>query len=263
MVGYELSKRGWIIFFPPYDERVDILAMKTRCSSCKSPWDMEHVVACLNPGCREFEVPITGINSKNTYKNKRCASCGHIVPREKGNSYLSVCPECGGVLQEAALCPGCDSEIGVKKAKCSRYPECKSESYELVYRSIQVKSSHLVDGGRNIAFNFKYQDLVDDPSHFLVVYNRQIMDGVERHFYYVLSIDDFMSIKNTETVSYQIYQNDRGHYSLSSLEPFLYKEEDSHKAVEMLERAQESGDYRTAEELRSQLATIDVFRKLD
>ncbi len=31
MVGYELSKRGWIIFFPPYDERIDMASVKFRC----------------------------------------------------------------------------------------------------------------------------------------------------------------------------------------------------------------------------------------
>ena len=69
MVGFELSKRGWIIFYPPYDERVDVVAIKIRCKACKSNWYNEHRIACLNSKCTEFEKPVQGINSKNRYKN--------------------------------------------------------------------------------------------------------------------------------------------------------------------------------------------------
>ena len=78
MVGFELSKRGWIIFYPPYDERTDIVAMKFRCEKCKSVWLNEHRITCLNSKCSKFEKPIKSINSSYDYKNKVCKSCKKI-----------------------------------------------------------------------------------------------------------------------------------------------------------------------------------------
>ena len=192
MVGYELSKRGWIIFYPPYDERTDIVAIKTRCKKCKALWNIEHEIACLNDACSEYGKFISAINSKNQYKNKKCSNCGHIVIRAKGNAQVSICPKCSKkTLVETALCPKCHKEIGVWKKTCSRYPDCDSEDYDLLFSSIQVKSSHLVDRGKNIGFNFKAQDLIRDPRHFFIVYNRRLIDNIERHFYWVLTVADF------------------------------------------------------------------------
>lgn len=55
MVAFELSKRGWIVFLPPYDERVDILAMKFICAECGSPWDNTHTIHCINVDCKNYK----------------------------------------------------------------------------------------------------------------------------------------------------------------------------------------------------------------
>ena len=51
MVGFELSKRGWIVFFPPYDERIDIVALKFICEKCNAFWDTTHMLTCTNIKC--------------------------------------------------------------------------------------------------------------------------------------------------------------------------------------------------------------------
>lgn len=262
MVGFELSKRGWIIFYPPYDERTDIVAMKFRCKKCKSAWLNEHRISCLNQKCSKFEIPIKGINSGTSYKNKICQKCSHIEKRTGDNSQKSKCSKCGGVLEEFALCLECKKPIEILGKNCSN-SQCDSKEYEVLFRSIQVKSSHLVDGGKNIAFNFKYQDLIDDDRHFFVVYNRRIVNGVERHFYWILTKEDFKKIKNINTTAFKVYQNDRGHYSPKILEEYRFKEEEFYKLQEEKDRAINEGKKEKIRELSKKQKEIDIFRKLD
>ena len=135
-------------------------------------WNNKHNVACLNDKCTKFNIPISNINNKTQYKNKICSS-GHNIPRSKGNAQESKCPLCEAELDEVALCPECKQEIGIMEKNCSN-TSCDSEEYELLFRSIQVKASHYVDHGKNIAFNFKYQDLIAGDNHFLIIYNSRI-----------------------------------------------------------------------------------------
>lgn len=261
MVGFELSKRGWIIFYPPYDERTDIVAMKFRCKKCGSAWLNEHRIACLNSKCDLFEKPIKSINSGTTYKNKICEKCGNIEPRNKTNAQKSKCEKCNGKMVELPLCPKCKKEIKILEKNCSNV-DCDSKDYDVVFRSIQVKSSHLV-GNNKIAFNFKYQDLINDKRHFFIVYNRRIVNGVERHFYWVLTKDDFLEIKKTDTTAFKIYQNDRGHYSQNILEKFRFKEEEFYKLQEEKEIAHKEKNLKEFSELNKKQKEVDVFRKLE
>ena len=257
MVGYELSKRGWIIFFPPYDERIDVIAVKFRCKKCKSLWINEHRIACSNSSCKEYG---KAVRVSDKIKGKKCNNCGFVQRRAKGNSQVSLCPHCKkGELEEVALCPVCDSEIEVLKKNCSN-PTCDSTKYEVVYRSIQVKSSHLVDNGKNIGFNFKHQDIFNSPDHFLVVYNSEVVNDIEMHTYWLLSIADFMSIKNINTTSYKIYQNDRGHYNPKKLEPFRFNEQ---KYYQLQEKLRQAKDDKEKQRIIAELQKVDVFKKLD
>lgn len=258
MVGYELSKRGWIIFFPPYDERVDIVALKFRCKKCHSMWNNKHNVACLNDKCTKFNISISNIKDKIEYKNKVCPS-GHVIPRTKDNAQESKCPICKAELNEIALCMECKQEIGTIEQNCSNL-SCDSKEYELLFRSIQVKASHYVDHGKNIAFNFKYQDLIASNNHFLIVYNSEIKNNIERHTYWVLSILDFKSIKNVNTVSFKIYQNDRVHYQPDKLEPFKFKEEEYYAKEKEIES---TSDLRKKSQFEIEKKKLDAFTKLE
>ena len=165
-------------------------------------------------------------------------------------------------MEEVALCPNCNNKIGVLGKNCSNQ-RCDSEKYEILFRSIQVKSSHLVDNGKNIGFNFKFQDLIDDDRHFFIVYNMRIINGIERHFYWVLTENDFKKIKNVNTTAFKIYQNDRGHYPSKSLEEYRFNEEEFYKLEEERWKAYNEKRIEDFKKLSQKQKDIDVFRKLD
>jgi len=157
MVGFELSKRGWIVFFPPYDERIDIAAVKFICKRCNALWDTTHLLTCTNINCKLYNKEI--VKSK-VVKSKHCLNCGKLLPREEAASQASKCPACAeGELEEAACCYECSSLVNVKRNKCTM-PDCDSTRYKIIFRTVQVKSTHRVDEGRNLGFNFKFQDLL-------------------------------------------------------------------------------------------------------
>ena len=75
--------------------------------------------------------------------------------------------------------------------------------------------------------------------------------------------NDFKTIKNIETVSFKIYQNDRGHYDPSSLDKFKYREEETCELKKELEEAQNNKDDKKIEELQGKLKEKDTFLKFD
>ncbi|BCB96834.1 hypothetical protein JZK55_17560 [Dissulfurispira thermophila] len=260
MVGFELSKRGWIVFFPPYDERIDIVALKFVCEKCNSLWDTTHLLTCTNIVCKLYNKDI--VKSK-VVKGKRCLNCGKLLLRSETSSQSSRCPVCEeGDLEEIACCYYCNSVIDIKRNKCTM-PGCDSKKYKIIFRTIQVKSTHLVDEGRNLGFNFKFQDLLDDDRHFFIIYNRDIVKDEEKHFYWILSVQDFMSIKNTETTAFKIYQNDRCHFHPKRLEKFLYNEVQVNKLWSRIEESKNSNDLETLKKLYDELKRVDRFRILD
>ncbi len=201
MVAFELSKRGWIIFLPPYDERVDIVAMKFICSRCNSTWNITHTLRCSNHSCKNY----SEISKSKIVKAKKCSKCQQVFSRNEVGSQSTRCPVCKtNTLQEFPSCNICGSEVVVKNNNCTN-PDCDSTEYKVIFRSIQVKSTHYVDNGRKLGFNFKYQDLLNDDRHFFVVYLREIKDCKESHQYWVMSKDDFRKIKNVDTVAFKIY----------------------------------------------------------
>ena len=256
MVAFELSKRGWIVFLPPYDERVDIVAMKFICTECGSTWNITHNLHCSNPSCENFEE----IAKSKIVKSKKCSSCNTIYTRDDISSQTSTCPNCQtNTLEEVALCNVCNSEINVKENNCTN-PSCNSSDYKIVFRSIQVKSTHYVDNGKNLGFNFKYQDLLNDDRHFFVVYLRSIDDCKETHHYWVMNKKDFKNVKNIDTTSFKIYQNDRGHYDPKKLLPFKYDEK---KVCELNEKIAQEMDIQIIERYKQELKKYDPFLKLD
>ncbi len=256
MVAFELSKRGWIVFLPPYDERVDIAAMKFICSSCGSAWNITHNLHCSNKDC----INHNEIAKSKIAKSKKCTNCNTVFERDEITSQTSLCPKCNtNTLEEIALCNICNNEISVKQNNCTN-SSCNSKDYKIIFRSIQVKSTHYVDNGKNLGFNFKYQDLLHDNRHFFIVYLRDTKDCKESHHYWVMSKDDFISIKNINTVSFKIYQNDRGHYNPDKLLKFKYNEEKSYQINKKLEQTSNLASF---SEYKQLLKKYDPFLKLD
>lgn len=260
MVGFELSKRGWIVFFPPYDERIDIIALKFVCEKCNALWDTTHLFTCTNTKC---SLSNSEIVKSRIVKNKICSKCGETISRQTASSQLQKCPICkNGLLEEIALCYKCGSKIDVKKNKCTA-TGCDSTKYKIMFRTIQVKSTHLVDNGKNLGFNFKFQDLLEDERHFFVIYNRDIIENKERHFYWILNVEDFKSIKNVETIAFKIYQNDRCHFPPDKLKGFFYDEEAVYKMQGKISKAETNNDIEAIKQMKYKLLEIDRFRILD
>ena len=218
------------------------------------------MVTCTNIKCDLYNKVI--IKSK-FLKSKRCLNCGKLFLRKEVSSQISKCPSCkNGELEEVACCYVCKSVVDIKRNKCTM-PDCNSTKYKIIFRTIQVKSTHLVDNGKNLGFNFKFQDLLDDERHFLIIYNREIVENKEKHFYWILNVEDFKSIKNLETTAFKIYQNDRCHFHRERLKKYLYDEVASNKLWDEIERVKQSGNIKTLKELYDKLQVIDRFRILD
>ncbi|MCX8069122.1 MAG: hypothetical protein N2738_01320, partial [Thermodesulfovibrionales bacterium] len=256
MVAFELSKRGWIVFLPPYDERIDIVAVKFICTKCRSQWDTTHLLTCLNTNCKLFQKDIT---KSHIIKAKECSICKSVFHRNEAKPQQMSCPKCNGELIESARCHNCNSPIEVKKNKCFNQ-DCQNTEYKVIFRTIQVKSTHLVDDGKNLGFNFKYQDLIDDERHFFVIYNRDIIENKERHFYWILSVQDFKDLKNTDTVAFKIYQNGRCHFPPSKLRDYLYDEE---KTYSLLTQIKQTSDKAKLQQLNEEIQCADRFLILD
>ena len=255
MVAFEMSKRGWIVFLPPYDERVDIAAMKFICNDCGSAWNITHNIHCPNVTCDNYnEIAKTKI-----IKSKKCSKCDKIFARNEISSQTSVCPNCNrNTLEETALCNLCQKKVAVKQNNCTN-SNCNNANYKIIFRSIQVKSTHYVDNGKNLGFNFKYQDLLNDDRHFFIVYLRDIKHCRETHHYWIMSKKDFTSIKNIDTVSFKIYQNDRGHYDPKKLLMFKY---DEVRTCQINEKIGQSTIPTYAHAYRKLLKKYDTFLKL-
>lgn len=260
MVGFELSKRGWIVFFPPYDERIDVVALKFVCAKCNALWDITHLLTCTNTGCKLYNKDIV---KSRIVKNKHCLNCGRLLSREEASSQIAKCPVCKeGDLEEVACCYECNSLVDIKRNKCTMIG-CDSIKCKIILRTIQVKSTHLVDEGKNLGFNFKFQDLLDDKRHFFIIYNRDIIENIEKHFYWILSVNDFKSIKNVETTAFKVYQNDRCHFAPEKLKQFLYNETAVNEIWGKIKKAMDYKDIETFKKLYSELQKIDRFRILD
>lgn len=90
MVALELSKRGWIVFLPPYDERVDIVAMKFIYSQCNSTWNITHTLCCSNTSCENY----SEISKSKIVKAKKCSKCQRVFSRNEVGSQSTICPVC-------------------------------------------------------------------------------------------------------------------------------------------------------------------------
>ena len=256
MVAFELSKRGWIVFLPPYDERVDIVAMKFNCAICGSEWNVTHNIHCFNTGCNNH----ISLAKTNIVKAKKCTTCERIFRRNIVGSQVSICPDCNtNTLIEFPVCNICSSEIGVMHYNCTN-ETCHSTEYKILFRSIQVKSTHFVDNGKKLGFNFKYQDLLNDNRHFFIVYLRDLKDYKESHNYWVMSKEDFISIKNIDTASFKIYQNDRGHYNPDDMKNFIYNE---YMTLRLDEKLKKATNPRFITAYKQLLIKYDTFLKLD
>ena len=292
MVAFELAKRNWYVYRPYFDTRIDFIVQKFVCKTCFSEWESKHIITCSNEDCSNH---MKDLNGSSYVKTRRCVSCSYSFdkyatsadcPKCKnpmrvelnkksgqrnysffcdkcGHSFTSQqrgCVSCGGETVESPVCIKCSSDIVPIFSKCSN-PECNGEDYAVIFRTIQVKSSHEEESG-TIGFNFKLQDMIEDDRHFLVVYSRTFEEDREKHNYWVMTVDEFKNEYVKDTASAVIYQNNRQHPPSRSSSTYFDEKKYNGTAL-LLQKARKSNDADSIIKLENELRSIDVFGKLN
>jgi len=294
MVAFELAKRNWYVYRPYFDTRIDFIAQKFVCKECFSEWESKHVTTCINNTCDNY---LKDLNETNYLKTRKCETCGFVFNKYAesmdcpkcnnpmivefrtksgqrnyayscstcGHSFTSqkrACARCGKSTIEYPTCIKCNQEIKPIKEKCKN-PKCSGQEYAVIFRTIQVKSSHEEEGG-TIGFNFKMQDLINDIRHFLVVYSRTFEDYKEKHNYWVMTVDEFKKEYVRATASATIYQNSRQHKSPPSKDSSTYFDEVNYNKTALdLQEARRNNNVKDIAKYESELGKIDVFAKLN
>jgi len=296
MVAFELAKRNWYVYRPYFDTRIDFIAQKFVCKKCFQDWESKNIIICSNIECKNSKIDLN-LKSDVT-KTRKCNNCGYIFNKYaeemacphcdnnmqitkmkksgqknyifscnnrdcqlKFNSQTRNCPKCNSDKTiEYPVCNSCQHEVKPKNDKCQN-PNCLSEEYALIIRTIQVKSTHEEEKG-TIAFNFKIQDLINDERHFLVVYSRTFEDYKEKHNFWVMSVSEFREEYVKNNASTLIYQNARQHPPTKSSATY-FDEIEYNKNIEKLKKLKKTGSIESIEDVQNSINRIDVFGKLN
>lgn len=202
LVSFELSKRGWNVYNPVYDEYIDLLIHKHVCKDCGKNWNLTPALVCKKCG-KDFS---------KTQKNKIIAKkiCGQCEHEMIGNKL--ACAKCGNrELLNVPTCDKCKGEVEMRDHKC----ECGSRKYETKFRTIQVKSSRVEskDGKskNTYAVDMKPRDLLEDKIHF---YIWCLVDAKDHANFLVLSVDDFKKTMGNSLKGISFFKDqDRQHFS--------------------------------------------------
>lgn len=182
LASFELSKYGWDIYTPVYDEYVDLMIHKIVCKSCKKTWN-------TNPKkvCNHCKKEITSSNKKNIKANGKCLDCGHFFLKQNKKN----CVKCNSEnIENMPTCPHCNKGIiKIEESVC----ECGSKEHTEKFKTIQVKASRLEKNGLSYAVDLRPKDLTQGINHFYVWV---CLDNEEKPHFLVISIKDFE--KNAE-----------------------------------------------------------------
>ena len=201
LVSYELSKRGWNVYGPVYDEYVDYVVSGFICENgdCRSL--LRTVTPRLVCPCGK---ELSNAEKKKCQAVAVCVNCNEILVGNEGNSRCKKCRDsCMSKRERFLACPRkCECErltekkVQVQKSACQL---CGSENISMVFRTVQVKSSRMEDGG-TYAVNHKPRDLVPDMKrpdqrHFFVWC---MVDEKDRATFFVVSAPEFAETMGRE-----------------------------------------------------------------
>jgi len=197
LVSFELSKYGWNVYNPMYDEYIDLVIHKHICTVCGKNWNLTPALVCKNCG-KDFSK-----SQKNKIKTGVCQDCNKV---QAGNKVK--CESCGSSkVVRRPTCDVCKGEIEMIKHKC----ECNSTNYETKFRTIQVKSSRVEDGKNSYATDMKPKDLIEDGFHF---YIWCLIDDNDKAHFLVLSVSDFKRVMGNSINGISFFKDqDRQHFS--------------------------------------------------
>lgn len=222
LVSYELSRRGWNVYNPVYDEYVDFVVSGFVCGKCRNM--LRTVTPQLACPCGQ---PIPNAEKKQCISTAICANCGNII---QGKATNAKCRKCGGAAQgrERFLAcfekPGCERKgfdlrekrVSVRGAICA---ECGSENIQMIFRTVQVKSSRKEKNG-TYAFNHRLRDLVPDikkpdARHFFI-WCAVDEDSDARPAFFVMSAQDFADTMKDDLMLPSFLKDDgREHFKLA------------------------------------------------
>lgn len=182
LVSFELSRRGWNVYTPVYDEYIDLIAQKHVCTNCNNIWKVKPELKCL--GCNDI---LSSTETKKSLTVKRCPNCN----RDYGGEKIK-CDDCldvdGNKISLISLlnCHRCKipSDYSLVYHKC----ECGNESYNSVFRTIQVKSSRIEVGKNSYAIDMQPKDLFSTQDHFFIWC---CVDNDDNSNFLVMSVNEF------------------------------------------------------------------------
>lgn len=221
LVSYELSRRGWNVYEPVYDEYVDFVVSGFVCGKCRNM--LRTVTPQLVCPCGQT---ISNTEKKDCISTAICAQCDNII---KGKATNAKCRQCGATTRgrerflacfekEGCARKGCDlreKRVNACSAQCNK---CQSENIQMIFRTVQVKSSRKEKDGK-YAFNHKLRDLVPDMKkpdarHFFIWC--AVHDSDEHPSFFVLSAQDFADTMKDELLLPSFLKDDgREHFNLA------------------------------------------------
>lgn len=204
LVSFELSKHGWNVYNPVYDEYIDFLIHKHVCTKCGEKWNLTPVLVCKQCG-KDFSKSL----KKDIIATKICMNCNSEMIGNK-----MKCDKCESVnLLNKPSCDKCSGEVEMIEHKC----QCGAETYKTKFRSIQVKSSRIEYDAKTgkckntYAVDMKPRDLVKDKYHFFIWC---LIDEYDRPSFIVMSVSDFIETMGDSIKGISFFKDqDRQHFS--------------------------------------------------
>lgn len=204
VASFELSKYGWNVYSPVYDEYIDFVIHKYVCQNCEKLWTHAPILICKNRG-KDY----SKTKEKKTIATGVCLNCKAIITGGK-----KLCKNCQQRnVEHRATCIECKGVVEMKELKC----ECGSDNYKTLVRTIQVKSSRIEfdkkkDKSKNqYAIDMKPKDLIEDDFHFFIWC---LIDDVDKPHFLVMSVKEFIDTMgdSLKGVSY-LKDDDRQHFN--------------------------------------------------
>ena len=202
IVSFELSKHGWNVYDPVYDEYIDLIIHKHVCKDCGKNWNLTPALVCKKCG-KDFSKTL----KKDIVAKKICKACKNEMIGNK-----MKCTKCGSSnLMNIPSCNKCDGEVEMIDHSC----KCGSKKYITKFRTIQVKSSRIeCKNGKSkntYAVDMKPRDLIVDCYHF---YIWCLVDDNDKPRFLVMSVDDFKKVMGNSLKGISFFKDqDRQHFS--------------------------------------------------
>jgi len=205
LVSFELSKHGWNVYSPMYDEYIDIIAHKYACAKCGKNWEITPSLVCNKCG-KDF----SKTQKSNIIPIKICNKC-----KAKYVGNITKCKKCDNSGSEnftnIPTCDKCKGEVKLINFVCS----CGSKEYQTKFRTIQVKSSRIEykDGKskNTYAIDHKPRDIISCEHHYFVWC---LIDDNDKPHFLVMSVNEFVKTMGNSMKGISFLKDqDRQHFS--------------------------------------------------